>query len=242
MPSVVRLALARRVAALQRGPDLGPRGEALDAGDARARVDDARSRARRRSRRARRSTARSRRRSRATCASCAGFCDCTASSASWASTVASRVTLATEVAPLAALVLHAERHLEREQHEQRDAEVAEQQPAVTAARHAGRSRKPTPRTVSIQAGSPSLRRSAATWTSIVFVEPNQVVCQTSSSSCRRLTAAPGSRASAASRSNSFGVSSSSRAVERRRGACARRPRARRTRSGSCARPCAGCGA
>ena len=36
-----------------------------------------------------------------------------------------------------------------------------------------------PRTVSISAGSPSLRRSAATWTSTVFDEPYQVVCQTS---------------------------------------------------------------
>ena len=36
-----------------------------------------------------------------------------------------------------------------------------------------------PRTVSIQPGSPSLRRSAATWTSIVFEEPLQLVPQTS---------------------------------------------------------------
>ena len=43
-----------------------------------------------------------------------------------------------------------------------------------------RSRKPTPRTVSIQPGSPSFLRSAATWTSIVFDEPYQVVSQTSS--------------------------------------------------------------
>ena len=111
-----------------------------------------------------------------------------------------------QVAALGALVLHAERHLEATQDEQRDPEVAEQQPPG----HGTRSRKPTPRTVSIQPGSPSLRRSAATWTSIVFEEPYQLVCQTSSSSRCRLTAAPGSRASAASSSNSFGVSSSSR--------------------------------
>ena len=92
-----------------------------------------------------------------------------------------------QVAALGALVLHAERHLEAEQDEQRDPEVAEQQPA----RHGTRSRKPTPRTVSIQPGSPSFRRSAATWTSIVFEEPYQLVCQTSASSRCRLTAAPG---------------------------------------------------
>ena len=111
-----------------------------------------------------------------------------------------------QVAALGALVLHAERHLEAEQDEQRDPEVAEQQPPG----HGTCSRKPTPRTVSIQPGSPSFRRSAATWTSIVFEEPYQLVCQTSASSRCRLTAAPGSRASAASSSNSFGVSSSSR--------------------------------
>ena len=110
-----------------------------------------------------------------------------------------------QIAALGALVLHAERHLEAEQDEQRDPEVAEQQPAG----HGTCSRKPTPRTVSIQPGSPSFRRSAATWTSIVFEEPYQLVCQTSASNRCRLTAAPGSRASAASRSNSFGVSSSS---------------------------------
>ena len=48
-----------------------------------------------------------------------------------------------------------------------------------------RRRKPTPRTVSIQPASPSLRRSAATCTSIVFVEPYQLVSQTSSSRLRR---------------------------------------------------------
>ena len=132
-----------------------------------------------------------------------------------------------EVAPLGARVLDAERHLERDEHEQRDAEVAEEQPPG----HAARRRKPTPRTVSIQPGSPSLRRSAATWTSIVFAEPYQVVSQTSSSRRRRLTAAPGSRASAASRSNSFGVRSSSwpsSSARRARSSTSRPP----TRSGA----------
>ena len=82
-----------------------------------------------------------------------------------------------QVAALGALVLQAERHLEAEQDEQRHPEVAEQEPPG----HGTRSRKPTPRTVSIQPGSPSFRRSAATWTSIVFEEPYQLVCQTSAS-------------------------------------------------------------
>ena len=69
-----------------------------------------------------------------------------------------------------------------------------------------RSRRPMPRTVSIQPGSPSFLRSEATWTSIVFAEPYQVVCQTSSRIRWRLTTAPGSCASSARSSNSFGVS------------------------------------
>src|SRR4249920_3281047 len=44
---------------------------------------------------------------------------------------------------------------------------------------------------------------------MVFVEPYQLVSQTSSSRRRRLMTAPGSRARAVSRSNSFGVNSSS---------------------------------
>src|SRR5581483_2762169 len=136
-----------------------------------------------------------------------------------------------QVAALGALVLHAERQLEAEQDEQRHTEVAEQQPAG----HGTRSRKPTPRTVSIQAGSPSFLRNEATWTSIVFAEPYQLVCQTSARRRRRLTAAPGSRASAASRSNSFGVSSRSRpasVARRARSSISSSP----TRSGSCAPP------
>ena len=133
-----------------------------------------------------------------------------------------------EVPPLRPRVLDAERHLERDEHEQRDAEVAEKK----APGHAARRRKPTPRTVSIHPGSPSLRRSDATWTSIVFAEPYHVVSQTSSSRRRRLTAAPGSRASAASRSNSFGVRSSglpSSCARRARSSISRAP----TRSGPC---------
>ena len=66
-------------------------------------------------------------------------------------------------------ILDPERHFEHDQHEERQPEVPEKQPAG----HAERSRNPTPRTVSIQPGSPSLRRRPATWTSIVFDEPLQ---------------------------------------------------------------------
>ncbi len=57
-----------------------------------------------------------------------------------------------------------------------------------------RRRKPTPRTASIQPGSPSFLRSAATCTSIVFGEPYQRVSHTSSKIRLRLSAAPGSEA------------------------------------------------
>ena len=83
-------------------------------------------------------------------------------------------------------------------------------------------------------GSPSLRRRAATWTSIVFDDPLQLVCQTSSSNRRRLIAAPGSRARAASSSNSFGVSASSTpssSARRARSSTSRPP----TRSGAATR-------
>ena len=112
------------------------------------------------------------------------------------------------------------------------AEVAEEEPA---AHGAGRRRKPTPRTVSIQPGSPSLRRSEPTWTSIVFVWPYQFVSQTCASSCCRVTTAPGSSASAARRSNSLAVSASSAPSSATRGARGRRPRARRRAAGLAAR-------
>ena len=65
-------------------------------------------------------------------------------------------------------------------------------------------------TVSIHDGWPSFLRSAATWTSMVFVPPYHDVSQTSSKIRARDTTAPGSFASSASRSNSLGVSSISR--------------------------------
>src|SRR5205085_12214700 len=64
-------------------------------------------------------------------------------------------------------------------------------------------RKPTPRTVSIQAESPSLRRSQPTWTSRVFVEPNQFSSHTRDIRSSRRTTWPAWRASSSSRSNSF---------------------------------------
>ncbi len=111
-----------------------------------------------------------------------------------------------EVAALVPAVGDPERHLEHEQDQQREPDVGQEQ---ATAHGAGRRRKPTPRTVSIQPGSPSLRRSEPTWTSIVFVCPYQSVSQTWWSSCCRVTTAPGSAASGASRSNSFAVSASS---------------------------------
>src|SRR5450830_1791577 len=69
-----------------------------------------------------------------------------------------------QVVALVAPVDAAERNLEHREYEQRQPEIAEEQPPG----HSGiRSLKPTPRTVSIQPGSPSLRRSEATCTSIV---------------------------------------------------------------------------
>ena len=92
-------------------------------------------------------------------------------------------------------------------------------------------RSPTPRTVSIHDGSPSFLRSAATWTSIVFALPYQVVCQTSSRIARaRDDGARDRAASSASRSNSFGVSSSSRPSSRDAPAARRRARAARARA------------
>ena len=88
-------------------------------------------------------------------------------------------------------VRHPERDLEHEQDERGDREVADEQPPLHRrgpARHSARarSRNPTPRTVSIQPGSPSFLRSDATCTSSVFVGPYQCGSHTfSSSSWRR---------------------------------------------------------
>ena len=73
-------------------------------------------------------------------------------------------------------------------------------------RPGARNRNPTPRTVSIQPGSPSFLRSDATCTSSVFVGPYQCGSQTFSSSSWRGRTAPASSARNARRSNSFGVS------------------------------------
>ena len=58
-------------------------------------------------------------------------------------------------------------------------------------------------------GRPSLRRNEATCTSRVLVGPYQWGSQTSSRMVSRFTTAPGSSASKASRSNSFGVTATS---------------------------------
>ena len=126
-------------------------------------------------------------------------------SASEAIETASRSTFAVSRSLLGACVDESERHLEHREDDDGEREVADQQPA----RHA-RSRRPTPRTVSISVGSPSFLRNAATCTSTVFDEPYQVVSQTSRRIRWRSTTTPGSEASSARRSNSFSVSCSSR--------------------------------
>ena len=73
--------------------------------------------------------------------------------------------IARELTALSARELDAQRDREREQDNQRERDVGGDQ----APRHVARKRKPTPRTVWIQPGSPSLRRSEATWTSMVLV-------------------------------------------------------------------------
>ena len=99
-----------------------------------------------------------------------------------ASATASRSTLVVRSLPLVAREGDPERDLEGQQDEERERQVAREQPTA----HPGSPRrKPTPRTVSIQPGSPSFRRSEATWTSIVFVGPYQCVSHTSSRSCWR---------------------------------------------------------
>ena len=75
------------------------------------------------------------------------------------------------------------------QHDDHEREVAEQQ----APAHGEQAKADAAQRLDPGRWSPSLRRSDATWTSIVFVDPYQFVCHTSSRSRRRLTAAPASR-------------------------------------------------
>jgi hypothetical protein len=70
------------------------------------------------------------------------------------------------------------------------------------------SRKPTPRRFSIHRGSPSLRRSAATWKSSVLPLPKKFGSHTVCRMRRRSTTAPGSSASRASSWYSLAVSRS----------------------------------
>src|SRR5262249_15070642 len=106
-----------------------------------------------------------------------------------------------------------ERHLERDHDQQEAVREGEEQPGPEAHSSSGvANRKPTPRTVCRNRGSlessPSLRRSPLTWTSSVFVEPNQFVSQTSSSACSRVTTEPAFCISSWRSSNSFRLSSS----------------------------------
>ncbi len=90
---------------------------------------------------------------------------------------------------LGVLERQTERECEREQHEERERQVRQQEAAPHGRGSRSRSRYPTPRTVSIQAGSPSLRRRLPMWTSSVFVGPYQCGSQTwSMMSCRLHTA------------------------------------------------------
>ena len=82
-----------------------------------------------------------------------------------------------EAVAFAALERQRKRHLQDEEHECGDRQVAEEEPS---GHRGGQRRKPTPRTVSIQAGSPSFLRNAAMCTSSVFVGPYQRVSHTDS--------------------------------------------------------------
>ncbi len=77
-----------------------------------------------------------------------------------------------------ARVADCERHLQRHDDQHREPHVAEEEPAFQPW---DSRRNPTPRTVSIQEGPPSFRRSEATCTSMVLVVPNQTGSQACSS-------------------------------------------------------------
>src|SRR5207245_5868471 len=100
--------------------------------------------------------------------------------------------------------------LQHEEHETGEQKVGEEEPAGHQPPLGEPSRKPTARTVSIQRGSPSFFRNEATWTSSVLLGPYQCESQTSSMIRVLGSAAPASSMRRASRSNSRGVSSSSR--------------------------------
>src|SRR5439155_6728932 len=111
-----------------------------------------------------------------------------------------------QLPPLQPVDDDAERHLEDDEHEHRDRQVADQK---TTDHDAGCSLNPTPRTVSIHPGSPSFFRMDATCTSRVFVGPYHGCPHTRSMMFCLSNTAPGSWASRARRSNSLGVSSTS---------------------------------
>ena len=130
--------------------------------------------------------------------------DCSASSASDAARTR-RARPSPSGPPLGAGVHDPERHLERHQHDERQREIAREQPPAHARR-----RRPMPRTVSISPGRRACGAARRRGRRSVFDEPYQVVFQTSRRMRSRSTTAPASRASSASRSNSFAVSCTSR--------------------------------
>src|SRR5207248_8813246 len=108
------------------------------------------------------------------------------------------------------LVDGAAREQQSERERQDDAERDDQrdcQEESTTEIHAATSLYPAPRTVRIDSGSPSLRRSWATCTSTVRVPPGYVIPHTRSSSFSRESTMPGCSRKHASSSNSLLVSS-----------------------------------
>ena len=113
---------------------------------------------------------------------------------------------ARQVAPLAAPVLDAERDLERGEHDDRQRDVGGEQPAAHPARAGGARRRARSRSSGVaellpQRGDVDVDRLRAP---VPGRLPHLLQDR------RRETTAPGSRASSARRSNSFGVRSSSR--------------------------------
>src|SRR6185312_8230907 len=114
-------------------------------------------------------------------------------------------------AEVGALVVR-DRHPERNDREHEQGAEQSDEGARDAPDHVARSgptsasRKPRPYTVSISPGTPSLRRSAATWTSRTLVGPYQCASQIRSSSACRVNTRPGSAARHSRISNSRGVS------------------------------------
>src|SRR5205085_12316204 len=100
-----------------------------------------------------------------------------------------------------------ETHRDRKADAEHDREPDGLEEPCAEARHGDVSLYPAPRTVRIESGSPSFRRSCATCTSTVRVPPGYVIPQTRSRSFSRESTIPGCSRKHASRSNSFVVNS-----------------------------------